>query len=388
MSDPCVSDIVGILRGKQDQYLADLKTLVNIDSGTFDVAGVNEVGSFLSNRYAAMGATVEIVPGTTYGHNFIASFVGKGRGKVLLIGHTDTVFPRGTAASRPFRVEGARAYGPGTADMKGGDLCIVFALEALHLIGWDNFESVQVLHNSDEEVGSPSSRDIVRNLASKAGAVLVLEPGRENGNIVSGRKGIADGRVQVTGVASHAGVNHDKGRSAVLELAHIVTGLESLNGTVDGATLNVGHIRGGERINVVPDEAFAHFEIRAYTEQNLEEMIARARDVVRRRTVTDTGATVDITIEHVPMFKSEASTRLVSLAQDIAKAIGFTVHDVATGGASDGNTAAAAGIPVLDGLGPVGGGAHSLAEYIEISSVVQRTGLLAGLVTALGSGVW
>lgn len=376
------------LESRLADYLDELRELVNIDSGTFDKSGVDQVGAVLREKYAGLGADIHLHAQAERGDNFTATFHGDGPGSVLLIGHLDTVYPLGTAAVRPFTLDGSRAMGPGVADMKSGDLSIVYALRALRDQRWNGFGRLTVLHNSDEEIGSPGSRDLVRREAEQADAVLVLEPGRSNGDIVSARKGIADGRLTVQGRPAHAGVNHAQGRSAVLELAHLVVGLEGLNGTVPGATLNVGAVEAGPRINVVPDRAGAHFEIRAPNGDSLDEIIRRVHEVVARRTVPGTSADLAVSIEHLPMYKTPSSERLVSLARFLAEALGFTVADTATGGASDGNTAASAGRPVLDGLGPIGGNAHSPDEYIDVSSIVPRTALLAGLICGVGTGSW
>lgn len=369
-------------------YLADLEALVNLDSGTFDKAGVDAVGERLQAHYRELGATVEVQAHPTYGDSFVARMKGTGVGRVLLLGHTDTVYPLGTAAKRPFRLEEERAIGPGTSDMKSGDLAIVYALRSLRDQGFMNFAQIAVVHNSDEEVGSPTSRPLIRAESEAADAVFVLEAGRENGDIVSSRKGIADCRLHVHGRSAHAGVNHRRGRSAVLELAHLVTSLEGLNGVVAGATLNVGRLEAGERPNVVPDYGFAHFEVRAFDSQSLHAMIREVEAVTEKRTVPDTWAELQVSVEHEPMHKSKESARLVSLAQCLALELGVNLRDTATGGASDGNIAAEAGRPVLDGLGPIGGSAHSPGEYINTRSVVPRTAILAGLIAAVGSGSW
>ena len=197
------------------------------------------------------------------------------------------------------------------------------------------------------------------------------------------RKGVADAQFTVTGIAAHSGVNHERGRSAILELAHLIVALESLNGTIPGVTLNVGHVLAGERANVVPDRAFARFELRAFERSNLEKAIALVEATIAARTVAGTEVDLQLSVNHWPMQRTPAGQRLVELAREIGARLGLDLRDVATGGASDGNTAAAAGRPVLDGLGPVGGGAHSPDEYILIDSIVPRTALLAGLVATL-----
>jgi glutamate carboxypeptidase len=267
--------------------------------------------------------------------------------------------------------------------MKAGDLAIVYALRALLDQGPDYLGRVTVVHNSDEEIGSPSSKRIVAERAGQSAAVLVLEAGRENGDVVLARKGIVDIEARVSGRAAHAGVNHDDGRSAVLSLAHLVIAMEGLNGQLPGLTVNVGRLEGGDRPNVVPDHAYARLELRAFDRDVLETAVARVREIAERETVPGTKADLSVTIEHWPMHRSEASEGLFHRARNLASQLGITLGSTSTGGASDGNTAAAAGRPVLDGLGPVGGGAHSEREYISLESIVPRTAILAGLIAEL-----
>ncbi len=364
------------------QYLADLRSLVGIDSGTFDKEGVNRVVDILERWYRELGATVERQPGDVYGDVLTASFQGTGPGSVLLIGHTDTVYPLGTVEARRMRADGDQVIGPGTADMKAGDLSIVYALRGLLDQGAD-LPKIVVLHNPDEEIGSPSNKEVVASLSSDADAVLVLEPGRENGDVVVARKGIMDIQIWAEGRSAHAGVNHDQGRSAVLALAHLVTAAEGLNGSLPDLTVNVGRIEGGDRPNVVPDRAYARLEIRAFDRDVLEGALDRIRRLVESPSVEGTRMRMQVSVEHWPMHRSEGGERLYQLARGIAGRLGLDLGATATGGASDGNTAAAAGRPVLDGLGPVGGRAHSPDEYVVVSSVVPRTALLAGLIAAL-----
>jgi glutamate carboxypeptidase len=368
------------LEVERPRFLRELETLVNIDSGTFDKVGVDAVGALLRERYQSLGATIDVMADEFYGDTFVARLEGQGTARILLLGHMDTVYPTGTVQERPFRIDDGRGYGPGAADMKSGDLAIVYAIEALQAQGFDDFRSITVLHNSDEEVGSPSSRDAIRRESEVADVVYVLEAGRENGDIVSARKGIADFKLHVTGRSAHAGVNRERGCSAALELSHLVVALEGINGQVPGASLNVGRVEAGHRPNVVPDQGFAHFEARAFDAPALEEVIRRVQSVVEKRTVNGTSAEVAVSVEHYPMHKSETTARLVRLAQELGQTLGLRLKDTSTGGASDGNTAASAGRPVLDGLGPVGGSAHSPGEYVLISSIAPRTALLAGLI--------
>lgn len=367
------------------EYLKDLERLVSIDSGTYDKAGVDDVVSSLEGLYIALGAAVERRTNDVYGDTLIATLEAGGRGRVLLIGHTDTVYPAGTVADRPMRRDGNRIIGPGTADMKAGDLSIVYALRALREQGAELPGRVTVIHNSDEEIGSPSSRALIREAATEADATLVLEAGRENGDVVIARKGIADIRVRVLGQAAHAGVNHDRGRSAVLSLARIVTSVESLNGTLPGVTLNVGQIEGGGRVNVVPDHASARLEVRAFERSLLESMLERVEHAIQGAVIDGTVAKTDVSIEHWPMPRSEGGTHLFETARRLGETLGERLNGAQTGGASDGNTAADAGCPVLDGLGPVGGNTHSPSEYVLADSIAPRTAILAGLVASIGN---
>lgn len=375
------------LRVSLPRYLDDLRTLVDIDSGTFDRDGVNRVVDVLESRYVDMGATVERRPGDVYGDILTASLQGSGPGSVLLIGHTDTVYPPGTAEERPMRIEGDRVVGPGTADMKSGDLSIVYALRALLDQGSDVLGKVVILHNPDEEIGSPSSRGVVAALSRDADAVLVLEPGRENGDVVVARKGIMDVQVWAEGRSAHAGVNHDQGRSAVLAMAHLVTAVEGLNGSLPDLTVNVGRIEGGDRTNVIPDWAYARLEVRAFDRRVLEQAVDHIRRLVEAPAIEGTRLRMQASVEHWPMHRSDGGARLFQLAQGIAGRLGFELGATATGGASDGNTAAGAGRPVLDALGPVGGRAHSPDEYVVASSVAPRTALLAGMIATLAHPV-
>ncbi|MGI8826980.1 MAG: M20 family metallopeptidase [Chloroflexota bacterium] len=370
-----------------EDYLLDLKTLVSIDSGTHDKAGVDLVGAWLQAQYEAMDGHIQIHRQGAVGDNIVVGFEGAGAGKVLLLGHMDTVYAAGTVAERPFALDGARAIGPGTCDMKAGVLSILYALRLLRRQACDSFASISILYNSDEEAGSRFSRELVRTEAEQADVVLVLEAGRENGDIVSARKGVATGELRVMGTAAHAGVNHKNGRSAIHELAHLIVALEHLNGTIPGVTLNVGKVEGGGPVNVVPDQAQARFELRAHSLDLLRETIGRVEDAVSHRSVDGTDLALDITIDHHPMHKSESTADLVRLYQSLAADIGQEVKDTATGGASDGNTAASAGRPVLDGLGPIGGGAHSTDEYVRVDSIAPRAALLAALIAATGSHV-
>jgi glutamate carboxypeptidase len=368
-------------------YLDDLRQLVDIDCGSYTPSGVDQVGHWVAGFLSGLGADVDVRadPEGRYGNTVVGTFDGAADGpRVVLIGHMDTVFDPGTAAARPFRIEGGIAHGPGVTDMKSGLLAGLYAIKAIIAeVGGLPFGRVTFIANPDEEVGSPSSRPHIEQLAADADACLVLECARANGDIVSARKGILDTRLTVHGRAAHAGVEPDKGRSAVLEAARIVRDLHALNGRWPGVTVNVGVINGGTRPNVVAERCILEVDVRSVTNDGLEAVQAAVRDVAAATEVPDTTVEADITFGWRPMEKLSRSGRLVEHAQEVARRLGFEVHDTATGGASDANTTSGMGVPTLDGLGPIGGNDHAPSEYLEVDSIVPRTTMLAGLLLAI-----
>ena len=371
-------------------YLAELEQLVNVDCGSYTPDGVNRVADAVTDALQSLGATVERTPHRPeldrhqLGDLVVGRLDGDGP-RLLLIGHMDTVFDPGTAAERPYRSEGGRAYGPGVTDMKAGLLAGLHAIGALQEAG--ERPAVTFVANPDEEIGSPFSTPVIRALAPEHDAVLVLECARANGDIVSARKGIADYHVAITGRAAHAGVEPEKGRSAILEAAHQVLALHALNGRWPTVTVNAGVIRGGTRPNVVAERCDLQVDLRAAKRDAFEAAAAEIERLAASPTVPDVSVTLSRTAGHPPMEKSDVSARLVALAVGIAGELGFPLRDAATGGASDANTTAALGIPTLDGLGPVGGDDHSVDEWLDLDSVVPRTALLASLISRIGDAL-
>ncbi len=378
------------IRAIEPAYLADLERLVNIDCGSYTPAGVEEVATFVAGFLANLGAEVASHPDPNgrLGPTIVGSVRGAaGAGpRLLLIGHMDTVFDPGTAAERPFRIEGGQAFGPGVTDMKSGLLTGLYGLRALIELtraGGLPFEQIVFVANPDEEIGSPSSSPHIRALATDADACFVLECARANGDIVSSRKGTLDLVLTVHGRAAHAGVEPEKGRSAILEAARIVRDLHALNGRWPGVTVNAGVISGGTRPNVVAERCVLEVDVRATDAASQDEAEAAIRALAAATGVPDTTVEVERRARHRPMEKLERAGRLVDHAVAIAGRLGFEVKDTATGGASDANTTSGLGVPTLDGLGPIGGNDHSPAEYLDLGSVVPRTALFAGLLLAV-----
>lgn len=384
------------LEAAEPAYLADLQRLVDIDCGSYTKDGVDEVGRWVAAELGGLAAEVEIVPDDRMGDTVVGVFTGDADGpNAILIGHMDTVFEPGTVAQRPFRMEDRRALGPGVTDMKSGLLAGLYGLRALrdahaarHGGGpdavWLPFSRLVFIANPDEEIGSPVSSFVIRREAARADVAFVLECARANGDIVSSRKGVADLRIEIHGRAAHAGVEPEKGRSAVLEAGHKIIALHGLNGRWPGVTVNVGVVEGGTRPNVVAERALLQVDLRAVTRQTMEEAEAEIRRIAGSSTVPDVRADVAEHGRHWPMEKLERSSLLVDHAKSLAQHLGFAVDDAATGGASDANTTAGMGVPTLDGLGPVGGNDHSPLEYLDLDSIVPRVTLLAALLSATG----
>lgn len=384
MPIPGATDLQRAVAAREARFLAELAMLVNTDCGSYTPTGVNQVADRVAGWLDELGASVERIRHRPTGGEpqlgdlLIGRLAGRGP-RLLLIGHMDTVFDPGTAAARPFRTVGRRAFGPGVTDMKAGLLAGLHAIAALQAVG--ETPAVTFVANPDEEIGSPFSTPHIRVLAAEHDAALVLECARANGDIVSARKGIADYEVTLAGRAAHAGVEPEKGRSAILEAARQVIALHTLNGHWPSVTLNAGVIHGGTRPNVVAAECRIELDLRAATTAEFDEAAVAVEKIVANPSLDGVTATLRRIAHHPPMEKSAASARLVALAQEVAAELGFSVKDTATGGASDANTTAAAGLPSLDGLGPVGGDDHSIDEWLDLDSIVPRTTLLAGLLS-------
>jgi glutamate carboxypeptidase len=374
-----------LIAAHEDGYLAALEQMVNIDCGSYTPEGVNRIADLCERRFLDTGWDVERRPHAPadgepqLGDMVIGRIDGAAATRVLLVGHMDTVFDPGAAAERPFRVDDGIGRGPGVSDMKGGLLAGFFATQALQEAGV-SFGPVTYVCNPDEEIGSPFSRPLIRELAQRHDVAFVLEGARENGDIVSARKGITDHEVVFVGRAAHAGVEPERGHHAILQAAHTVIALQGLNGRWPGVTVNVGVARGGTRPNVVPERCVLEVDLRSPELATLEEAEREVERICLDTVVDGIQVEVRTSAWHRPMEKGEASARLVGLAVALAAELGIELRDAATGGASDANTTSAAGTPTLDGLGPIGGDDHGPGEWLDLASVVPRTAVLAGLI--------
>ncbi len=373
------------------QYLDDLKTIVNIDSGTYTGSGVDRVGAYLQERFQVFSFSTRFDRQERFGNHLIATHAGNAPTgpSILLIGHIDTVFSEGEAQRRPFAISqqngGRIATGPGVLDMKSGVLIGMYGLHILISAQEANYKQATFICNSDEEIGSPSSKPLIKELARQADAVIVLEPGRAKGTVVSSRRGSGQYRVEVRGVSAHAGVEPQKGRNAILELSYQVQKMQALNGTIPGTTLSVGIIRGGERTNIVPDYAYCEMDVRVSDEAGLEAIEAAMHKVASKTVLQGTSITLSGGMSCMPFERSKRNEHLIQLAKEAGSELGLNIEDVGSGGASDANNAAVVGVPTIDGLGAGGGLAHNPGEYIELDYLPIRIALLAGLVRRIGT---
>ncbi|HEU0000253.1 MAG TPA: M20 family metallopeptidase [Ktedonobacteraceae bacterium] len=369
-----------------EPYLADLKTIVNIDSGTFTKSGIDRVGAYLQERFTDFGFSTSFDRQTQYGDHLIAMHKGSNPNgpRLLFIGHIDTVFSEGEVVRRPFNISRGNgktiATGPGVLDMKSGVLIGMYSLHLLIQAHEAAYQSATFICNSDEEIGSPSSRPLIQELARQADAVLVFEPGRAEGTVVSSRRGCGQYRVEVHGLSAHAGVEPQRGRNAILELSYQVQKMQALNGTIAGTTLSVGIIHGGERTNVVPDYAYCEMDVRANDQKAAHALEAAMRQATSQHKLQGTTITLSGGMLCQPFERNQTNERMVRLIKEAGNTLGLKIQDVGSGGASDANTTAAMGIPTLDGLGAGGGLAHNPREYIELDYLPTRIALVMELL--------
>lgn len=372
---------------ERDAYLRDLEYLVNIDSGSWQPEGTAKIAAFFQERFSRMGWRVKpqrIDPAV--GPCLQIVNTANPEYDVLLMGHMDTVFAAGTAAARPFSIQGNKAHGPGVADMKAGLLLALYTLSSLQQAEKLNGMAVCVALNSDEEISSRFSRGWLEGLAKKSRHCLVLEPARANGNLVNARKGIARYRIDISGVAAHAGVDHEKGRSAIQELSYWIQLLHAQTNYETGTTVNVGMVTGGSAANVVAATATAEVDIRIRSLAEAERLAALIREAASQPHADGINVQVSGGVTRPPMAPSDSTLDLCRRIEKLAAAIGISLGWTATGGGSDGNFAANLGVPTVDGLGPIGGGAHSPQEYLLLDSIEPRFHLLRGIIELLTPG--
>lgn len=391
--------LLAAAKARAGVYAERLAALVGIDRGSRDVAGLTAAADRVAGYLGAAGMAVTrlrvIDPsanGTPLGDAVVARLRGRGERRVLLAGHLDTVFPRGTAAARPFTVDAAGiARGPGVCDDAGGLLAGITAVEVLGELGDDRFGELVVLATPDEEIGSPGSRALLAELGAAADTVLGLECARADGSVVTGRKGVADVVVTLRGRAAHAGVEPGAGASAALAAARLTLAFATLDGggveggvEGGGVTVTTGVLRAGERPNVVPAFGELQVDVRALDPADFAATLERMRWLAAE--VAGRGVTAEVAVRApVPPWRATSGTsRLLAVARAVGAEVGVPVRGAVTGGCGDANLLAQHCDAVLDGLGPVGGGDHGEAEYLDLTTVPARVALLAGLLARTG----
>jgi glutamate carboxypeptidase len=368
---------------RRDQILDTIRRLVEIESPSDNKQALDRLSAFVAEEFATLGGRAEFHRASDFGNHLQVDFEGETRQRpVLLLGHHDTVYPLGTLATMPCRTGNGRLWGPGALDMKSGIALMLYAIQGLQAWYGRLPRPVTVLLVSDEEVGSESSRHITEACAQKSCAVLVPEPSYgPKGALKTARKGVGEYLLKVTGVASHSGLDFEKGQSAILELARQILAISKMVDIKRGLTLNTGLVQGGTRVNVVAAEATATIDVRVARMTDATEIDRKLRSLrpLNRKCKLE----VNGGVSRPPMERSAGVAALYKKAMLIAKELGWKLSEAAVGGGSDGNFTAGLGIPTLDGLGGVGDGAHALHEFINISELPRRAALLAGLIESV-----
>jgi glutamate carboxypeptidase len=380
-TDQTVDSILGEARSRQKQIAALIREMVECESPSDNPAAVNRFADLLADVMPSC-AKIKTVAGGRCGRHVTAEFdlAGKKKdGQILVLGHSDTVWPLGTLATMPFREKDGRLWGPGVLDMKSGIAFFLHAVRILRDLDVPVASNVLLQINSDEEVGSESSRALTEKNARRSKAVLVLEPATGlEGKLKTARKGVGDYQVTVRGKASHSGLDFEAGASAILELARQIERIAGFTDLARGITVNPGVMAGGTRPNVVAAEAVAQMDMRVVRLRDAEALDRKfrgLRPVDKRCTIEIRGG-----LNRPPLERSPAIVKLFRKAQEIAREMGVELEESLSGGGSDGNFTAALGVPTLDGLGAVGEGAHALEESILVDRIADRTALLARLL--------
>ena len=371
------------------EQLKLLEQAVDIDSGTGNVAGGRQVAALFAERLRALGADIQMVPAEApdLPENLVATLKGTGKGRILLIGHMDTVFEPGEAARRPFRTDAEKAYGPGVGDEKGGVVQAIFALKILHDLHFKDFGQIVLLIETSEERGSPGTHALIARLAKDADIELNLEPGDTPDVLTVWRKSAVTFRILVKGRAAHAGIAPQEGRNAATELIHqldLFDGAFPKSG--DQITANLTILNAGTRANIIPGSAEAQINVRVRDLADADKVKAVLERNAAMTAVPDTTVSIERGTDAVfpPLKANPATDALADRAEAIYAGIGLKIGRGGNGGASESALAAAAGVPALDGLGPAGGGFHGVNEYILLSTVTPRLYLLTRLIMDLG----
>ena len=369
---------------RRDAILETTRQLVEVESPSDNKTAVDRLGSLLAGRFEKLGGHSKFHKVQDFGNHLQVDFPGRRGGKpVLLLGHFDTVYPLGTLANMPCKIADGKLTGPGVLDMKSGIAMMLHSIQALRDWHSDALpRPVTILLVTDEEIGSDSSRRITESLARNSSAVLVLEPSFGlKGAVKTARKGVGEYVIEITGVAAHSGLDFEKGENAILELARQVLEIPKLIDKKRGLTLNVGLIKGGTRVNVIPDSASAIVDVRVTSMKDaaqIEKKLRALKPFNKKCKIAIKGG-----VNRPPMERNQGVSALFDQASAIAKQLGWKLEEAAVGGGSDGNFTAGLGIPTLDGMGGVGDGAHATHEFILTDELPRRTAWLAQMIKSI-----
>jgi glutamate carboxypeptidase len=372
------------IQGLEAEIVGFLKEIIEIESPTTDREAVNRVGELVQRKVRALEGTIAIEPSgqADRGDHIVARWEGSDPSlePILVIAHMDTVWNKETLKEMPFRVDGNKIYGPGVYDMKGAIVFILTAIDIMRKLGLQSKRPITCLFNSDEEINSTTSRGVIDREARKSKYALVLEGGIGDA-VITSRKGILYFKMTAKGKSAHAGMDHEKGINAIEEIAHQILAIQQKTDYTRGTTLNCGIVQGGTRTNVIPGEAVLEVDSRVSTKDEEDRIVSEMKSL----SPVLKGVELDIysLIKRPPMDRSEGGVQLYNITKKLAEELGLDLPEASTGGISDGNLTAAIGVPTLDGLGPIGDGAHAVYEHIEKDKIPQRIALLVRLLQEL-----
>ena len=378
--------IISFLNAHEPDMFALLEKMVLIQSGSHNKEGVDRVARLIQPIFQSNTVSCRTMEQTKFGNHLMVRSLCKNQfhKQILLVGHMDTVFPKNTDFNW-YRENTTHCYGPGVIDMKGGLVVGIFALKALDFLGLLKKNPITFIFNSDEEIGSPASGDLIKNEAEKSACAFVVECGGLDGEVVTGRKGNLSVTLDVFGKSGHATFAGKDKPSAILELAHKIIDLESLNDNDKGITVNVGRIQGGLGPNTIPEHAFASIDCRYVEQKDYKFLKERISKIAAKQNIPHTRADFEIISGRPPMEQTHANRKLFQTVKTVAKRLGHPIQEEFRSGVSDANIIAEKDIPVLDGLGPIGAKDHSKDEYMIKASLLQRSILLACSIIELVS---
>lgn len=377
--------IAAYIDNHHDEILALLGRMVNIDSGSYTIDGIVKKTNILTEILSDIGFEVTTLPSQKYAPHLLAVKTGTGSKKIMFLGHMDTVFAEGTAAKRPFRIEGNKAYGPGVCDMQAGIVCLVYVVKALEFLGYHQYGELKILLNSDEERGSETSETYIIKECQKSDMVLVMEPGIPGNYVVIERQGGGIFHMDIWGKAAHAGASPLDGIHAIDEASHKIQALHSLTDYDAGKSISVGVIKGGTRSNIIPEHVFMEIDIRSRTNSDGQKLIRDMQAVSDTPYVPGTRSRLQQIMYRPPMEKTSGNQFLFEKLQQAAAQLNMAVKEKYCGGGSDGNYTSAQGIPTIDSLGPIGDLEHTDDEYLLIDSIFSRTKLVTCFILELTS---